>query len=111
MLETFEAYIFAKEFYQKCKYVKVPYFLRDQRSRASSSVVLNLAENSGKRTADDQKHFYSIALGSLREYRAILEIENIKDPLLKIPIDRLGAMLFKLSKIQPNKKRRGSAKR
>ena len=111
MLEKFEAYSVAKEFYQKCKYLKVPYFLRDQLFRASSSVVLNLAEGSGKRTVEDQRRFYSIAFGSLRECQAIIEIENMNDPDLKILINRLGAMLFKLSKIQPNGKRDGGAKR
>ena len=98
MLEKFDAYVAAKEFYQKCKLLKLPGILQDQLHRATSSIALNLAEGSGKRTPADQRRFYSISYGSLRECQAILELEDINDPDLKILVNRLGAMLFKLSK-------------
>lgn len=98
MLEKFEAYQMAMQFYQSCKNLKIPRFLRDQLLRASASVVLNLAEGSGKRTPKDQGRFYSIALGSLRECRAVLEMEQIQKPELSQLADRLSAVLYVLSK-------------
>lgn len=98
MLEKFEAFQVAKEFYKLCKQLKIPRFLFDQLLRASSSVALNLAEGSGKRTPQDQRRFYAIAFGSLRECQAILELEEIVDPKIKELSNRLGAMLFKMSR-------------
>ena len=65
--------------------------------RASSSIALNIAEGSGKRTPKDQARFYAIALGSLRECQAILELEGIENPKIKDLSNQLGAILFKLS--------------
>jgi four helix bundle protein len=98
MLKNFEAYQMAKRFYQGCKSLKVPRFLQDQLQRASASVVLNLAEASGKRTAQDQRRFFGIAFGSLRECRAILDIEQIEDPHLNQLADQLSAILYVLSR-------------
>ena len=98
MLKNFNAFQLAKAFYKKCKLLKCPKYLSDQLLRASSSVALNLAEGSGKRTPADQKRFYSIALGSLRECEAILELEELGDDDLRKLVDRLGAILFTLSK-------------
>ncbi|MES3039191.1 MAG: four helix bundle protein [Bdellovibrionota bacterium] len=98
MLEKFEAFIIATKFYQICKRLKIPRFLHEQLLRASSSVALNLAEGSGKRTPQDERRFYGIAFGSLRECQAILELEEIKDHEARELANRLGAMLFKLSR-------------
>ncbi|MEK6579091.1 MAG: four helix bundle protein [Bdellovibrionota bacterium] len=98
MLKNFDAYQLAKQFYQECKPLRVPRFLQDQLLRASSSVVLNLAEGSGKRTFEDQRRFYSIAFGSLRECRAILEMEQIEDPGINQLADQLSAILYVLSR-------------
>jgi four helix bundle protein len=69
----------------------------EQLLRASASIGLSLAEGSGKRTPADQRRFYSIALGSLRECQAILELEEVNDLELKDLGNQLGAILFKLS--------------
>ena len=79
------------------KQLKVHPILQDQLIRASSSVALNIAEGSGKRTPADQRKFYSIALGSLRECEAVVELEEIQNAALNDLINHLGAMLFKLS--------------
>jgi four helix bundle protein len=97
MLKDFRAFQLAKMFYQTCSRVKTNKFHFEQLQRASSSVALNIAEGSGKRTAKDQRRFYAIALGSLRECEAILELEEIKDPVLTDLMNQLGAILFKLS--------------
>ncbi len=43
-----------------------------------------------------------MAFGSLRESRAILEMEEIKDPAILRLADDLGAMLYVLSRKLPN---------
>ncbi|MBI3557631.1 MAG: four helix bundle protein [Deltaproteobacteria bacterium] len=99
MLKDFRAFQISKEFYQRCKTIKLPAFLRDQLARASSSIALNLAESSGKRTSRDRVRYYTMALGSVRECEAILEIENVQDPVAKDLLNQLGAILFKLCQI------------
>jgi four helix bundle protein len=47
--------------------------LADQVRRASLSVVLNIAEGSGKTTALDQRRFYAMARGSAMECGAIVD--------------------------------------
>ncbi len=97
MLKNFRAFQIAKEIHWRCADLKIAPFLRDQLMRASSSVALNTAEGSGKRTSPDQARFYGIALGSLRECQAILELERINDSKLIGFIDELGAILYTLS--------------
>lgn len=96
MLKDFKAYRMARDFHWACKSLRVSRFLQDQLLRASSSVALNIAEGSGKRTPAEQRRFYGISLGSLRECQAILDLEKIEDPKLDDLADQLGAMLFTL---------------
>jgi four helix bundle protein len=48
--------------------------LRDQLDRASVSIVLNIAEGAGRRTAPDKGHFFTMARGSATECAAILDL-------------------------------------
>ena len=48
--------------------------LRDQLDRASASIVLNIAEGSGRRTLPDKARFYAIARGSATECAAVLDL-------------------------------------
>lgn len=98
MLNKFEVFQIAKLFYWECKGIVLPSYLKDQLLRASSSIALNIAEGSGKKTPNDQSKYYSIALGSLREFQAIIEIEKIENPVMIEYADRLGAILFTLTK-------------
>ena len=77
-MQNFRTYDLAKEFYQNCKSLKFNKHFKDQFDRALLSVVLNIAEGSGKRTKRDRQRFYSIAMGSLREVQAILELNELK---------------------------------
>src|SRR6202035_1005339 len=102
MLCDFLVYQLAKEFQWLCRGLKLPRYPRDQLFRASYSIVLNIAEGSGKRTPADQRKFYTHALGSLRECQSIYELEKIKHKNLIEMSDKIGGMLFKLAR--PDKK-------
>ena len=58
--------------------------------------MLNLAEGSGRRTKADQRRFFSIAMGSLRESQAILDLA-LNPPVQTVKLaDSLGAHLYRL---------------
>ena len=48
--------------------------LRDQLTRASLSIPLNLAESCGRRSPADKAHFCAIARGSAMECAAIIDV-------------------------------------
>lgn len=93
-MRNFRTYQLAMELYKQGQTIKVVPHLRDQFNRSSLSVVLNLAEGEGKTTLKDRKKFYTIAMGSLREVQACLEIIEHKD--LQAKASKLGGMLYKL---------------
>jgi len=96
MLKNFRTYPLAVQFYRECEKTSAPQHLKTQLLRASSSIVLNLAEGSARSTEKDRKRFYGIALASLRECQSILELLSQKQ-LWELS-DHLGACLFKLSR-------------
>ena len=73
-MKNFRAYQLSKNFYSEIKKRKWPPHLKDQVLRASSSIVLNLAEGSGLPSNRQKSKHYNIALGSLRETQAVIEI-------------------------------------
>lgn len=96
MLKDFIAFQLSKRFYQRCKGLKLPVFVKDQLLRAALSVSLNLAESSGKRTEKERIRYFTVALGSLRECEALIELEEIQDSEIRETLPQLGAILFKL---------------
>jgi four helix bundle protein len=96
MLNQFRTYKIAVEFHQLCQTATLPAYLRDQLLRASSSIALNLAEGYGRSTHKDQLRFFHIAMGSLRESQAALDLAPKKHPILVSCADKLGAHLFRL---------------
>ena len=85
----------AMEFYRECQKLFITNsVIKNQFERATLSIVLNLAEGSGKITSRDKRKFYSIALGSLRESQTILELINNTEQLKKT--DKLAAHIYKL---------------
>ncbi len=81
-----------------------PKAMQEQLMRASASVALNVAEGSGKHSLSDQRRYYGIALGSLRECEAILDLEGMNSARLVKIMDQLGAILFTLCRTRhPNR--------
>src|SRR4051812_31123258 len=99
MLRDFQAFHLSKDVHQLCKALKLSRYAQDQVLRASMSVALNLAEGSAKRTEPERRRYYNIALASLRECEAIMELEDVTEVELRSKLDHLGAILFKLSRI------------
>ncbi|PIS35153.1 MAG: four helix bundle protein [Parcubacteria group bacterium CG08_land_8_20_14_0_20_38_56] len=90
--ENLDVYKKAKElnkeilrFLKENKYIDS--YLRDQLRRASISMVINIAEGSGKFSKADKKNFYIIARGSVYEcvslFEIILEEKQITEDLSK----------------------------
>ena len=94
LLKNFRTYHLAKEFYKDCEKVICKPHVKDQLSRASLSVVNNLAEGSAKPTVKDRARMYAISLGSFRECQGMLDLLSRQDLLEKH--DFLGICLFNL---------------
>ena len=96
MRKNFRTYDLAVEYYKLCEGLRLPRHLRDQLSRAASSVALNLAEGAGRATSKDQRKYFTIAMGSLRESQAVLDLGVPKGHAAAQSADKLGAHLYKL---------------
>ncbi len=92
-----KSYQLAVEFYREAKAVSLPHYLKDQLRRAASSVGLNLSEGTGRRTPKDQVRFFQIALGSIRECQAVVELESDAFTAAQRDLlDHLAASTYKL---------------
>ena len=78
--QNLEVYKKAKSFQLECKNIilsnKLDNYVKDQLGRASFSIVLNIAEGSGKFSKPDRKNYFVTARGSVFECVAILDILN-----------------------------------
>ena len=79
--------------------------LADQFTRASSSVVLNVAEGAGKFSKGDKRRYYLAARGSATESAALLDIcfrlelaSEADHRAGKQMLERIVAMLVKLAR-------------
>ena len=95
MNTKFRTYELAKKFYQQCQTIKMRGAMKDQFERATLSIVLNIAEGSGKPSRKDRARFYYIAYGSLKETMALLDLVGSSQLLKKA--DTLAAHLWKLA--------------
>jgi four helix bundle protein len=95
-LSKFRTYQLSVEFHRACREYYFPAYLKNQLLRAASSVSLNLAEGCGKPSPKDRLRFYHIAMGSLRESQAALDLAPRECGELKKLADQLGASLFRL---------------
>lgn len=76
------------------KFKKVHF--QDQYDRALLSIVLNLSEGSGRRTAKDRRRFYFMSYSSLKEVQTILRLNRIDK--FDSKFDTLAAHLYQLTK-------------
>ena len=95
-MKDFRTYQIAVDFYHLCAKLQLRYHLRDQLMRAASSIALNLAEGRGKHGMREQRRFFDIAMGSLRECQAVLILERLTDTEAWQVLDSLGAHLYRL---------------
>jgi four helix bundle protein len=77
--ENLEVYKKAKELNQgTLRFIKenksIDSYIRDQLRRASISIVINIAEGSGKFSKADKRNFYTISRGSVYECVSLLEL-------------------------------------
>ena len=95
-MKKFRTFSLAVVFYRQTRCLKVRGSLREQLNRASASIALNLAEGRGKRSVKDQKKFFQLAFGSVRECQAILILEKLKESESWETLDSLAAHLYRL---------------
>jgi len=88
--------------------------LRDQLDRASVSIVLNVAEGSGRFAPADKAHFYLIARGSAMECLAALSLLHARSLVSpdvhrrsRALLTRIVAMLTRLSAAMQSASRNG----
>ena len=110
--ERLEAWRQARSFYLGCGALhglpRTAGHLGDQLERAALSVVLNLVEGAGRTSWKEKRHFFSIALGSLAESVAVLDLASARGLLgpsetarLVAVARRVGALLTGLMKACP----------
>jgi four helix bundle protein len=103
--QKLEVYRKSKAFHLECKNIiinnKLDRYVNDQFGRASLSIVLNIAEGSGKFSKRDRRNYFIISRGSVFECVAIIEIlsdQGIIDELelknLMLQADELSRILF-----------------
>ena len=97
-MKNFKSYQLAVTVYKNATQIPLPYHLKEQLLRASSSVALNLAEGSAKSSLKDRRRFYQIAFASLRETQCIFELANLTESSSGKLVDVLAAHLYKLCK-------------
>ncbi len=76
--QNLQVYKKAKSFHLECKMLilnnTLDIYVKDQLGRASFSVVLNIAEGSGKFSKRDRKNYFTIARASIFECVAIMDM-------------------------------------
>ncbi len=102
--EKLDVYTKAKELNKEIlKFLKenkqIDSYLRDQLRRASISVVINIAEGSGKFSKADKKNFYTTARGSVYECVSLFEIIFEENQINKARFDNFYQKLETVSKM------------
>jgi len=96
---------FNKYAHQICSKLDSRSDIRNQLDRASSSIVLNIAEGNGKYSKKDKCRYFDISLGSSFECAGCLDILSVRDLISnqeankgKLVIKEIISMLFGLIK-------------
>ena len=96
MLKNFRTFHQAVAFYRQVAGLRMPTHLKSQLLRASSSICLNLGEGAAKTSTRDQRRFFEIAMGSLRESQTILFLALPTSHPAVSDADKLAASLYRL---------------
>jgi len=78
---------------------KTNLFLRDQLYRASISMVINIAEGTGKLSKNDRKNFYVISRGSVFECASLIELLYDENIITKNDLNSLKSDLEEISRL------------
>jgi len=102
--ENLDVYRKAKELNREIlKFLKenkqIDSYIRDQLKRASVSVVINIAEGSGKFSNADKRNFYTIARGSVYECVSLLELIFEEGKISEEEFSKFYRMLETVSKM------------
>lgn len=107
--QKLDVYKKSKAFHLACKHImlnnNLDRYVKDQLGRASFSVVLNVAEGSGKFSKPDRRNYFVTSRGSVFECVAIIDIlseQGIIDEVdvknLMLQADELSRILFAMIK-------------
>jgi four helix bundle protein len=106
-LEVYKkAFELNKRLYGHIKKAKgIPTYVKNQLGRAGLSIMLNIAEGSGKYSARDRRNFFVIARGSVFECSAILfflyaegEVPELLQKELYLSLDEISRILYAMIK-------------
>jgi four helix bundle protein len=99
-----EVYTKAKTFHLSCLKIveetKSTNYVKDQLGRASMSIVLNIAEGSGKFSKPDRRSFFIVARASIFECVAIVDLLHDQSKVKEFikNADELSRILFAMIK-------------
>jgi four helix bundle protein len=107
--QKLDVYKKAKTFHLECKNIiltnNLDRYVKDQFGRASFSIILNIAEGSGKFSKPDRRNYFVTSRGSVFECVAILDILSEQEIIeegdfrkLMLQADELSRILFSMIK-------------
>ena len=101
--QKLEVYKKAQMFHLECKALlknaQIERYVIDQLSCASYSVVLNIAEGSGRSSANDRRNFFTISRASIFECVAILDMMKLENRIDEVKYVRNLSTSAELSKM------------
>jgi len=101
--QKLEVYKKSKIFYTDCKLLlsgkKVERYVVDQLNRAAFSIILNIAEGSGKFSKPDRKNYFITARASIFECVATIDVLFDEHQINQSEFDKLMLQAEELSKM------------
>jgi len=101
--QQLEVYKKSKQFYVSCQKLmqeqNINNYAKDQLSRASFSIALNIAEGSGKFSKYDRRNYFTTARASVFECVAILDILSDEGKISPSKFNEMAAQADELSRI------------
>lgn len=96
MLRNLRTYTMSVDLHRASEKAAIPAYLKRQLLKAAASISLNIAEGYGKDSPADRRRYFFIALGSLREVQAAIELAGDRHSALARLADQVGASLYRL---------------